>query len=568
MNKNIFLYELLTFDTYIENIISYFNETINVDFMLCYIYAVDSNEALYQYASDREFFKEIFPPYEAKDEEDIIPFDNNKFIKYKLVADEKIKKENFELVVMIFSRFDESNKIGYIHFSIPPEYRKEVISTMDNPALLTALEMSFITIQQKIFSYNQLNYSINFFLDALARKDVSMPYHMSNVSFLCTKLGLRLGLDKLSMIKLSVASIIHDVGKLYFPDELINKDGKLTDEEYETIKKHSTEGETIARMETYGMELLTEVPSIIRHHHEHYDGKGYPDGMKGQEIPYLSRVINVCDAIDAMLSKRSYKRAFNYNEVVRELAKCSGRQFDPGIAKNAIKMLVEENEETDLALASEKFSIFVPEVNLNLFFHDKPYTYSGNLVLENGNGKIIVKDPDETFYKMTAETVFHPKLCFFHQYNFCEYEMTVNKIKDNEIVCSEFKNAPSVEYIAISFEFEAILVAGKNVITRVKVVKLGGSSLIIELDEEQGEQFEKINIKNVMVGFQLTLNDEPHKFTLNCAVTNQYSFKDKLVIILEYANISEKDRDKIIKILYDKQIESNQERNMFRKVLE
>jgi putative two-component system response regulator len=132
--------------------------------------------------------------------------------------------------------------------------------------------------------------------------------------------------------------MLHDIGKIGIPNEIINKTGKLTDEEYEIIKTHPSIGGDI-------LSNISEIPNIAigaRWHHERYDGKGYPDGLKGKNIPELARIIGVADAYDAMTSKRSYRDVLSQEIVRLEIKKGKGTQFDPVFAEIMLEMIDED----------------------------------------------------------------------------------------------------------------------------------------------------------------------------------------------------------------------------------
>ena len=134
------------------------------------------------------------------------------------------------------------------------------------------------------------------------------------------------------------AGMLHDIGKIGISNEIINKTGKLTDEEYEIIKTHPSIGGDI-------LSNISEIPNIAigaRWHHERYDGKGYPDGLKGKDIPELARIIGVADAYDAMTSKRSYRDVLSQEIVRLEIEKGKGTQFDPVFAEIMLEMIDED----------------------------------------------------------------------------------------------------------------------------------------------------------------------------------------------------------------------------------
>jgi HD-GYP domain-containing protein (c-di-GMP phosphodiesterase class II) len=129
------------------------------------------------------------------------------------------------------------------------------------------------------------------------------------------------------------AALLHDVGKIKIPSEIINKPGKLTAEEFELIKTHTVEGE---RLLSQVGGLLGNVGRIVRSSHEDWDGSGYPDGLSGEQIPLVARIVRCCDAFSAMTTDRSYRKALPVAEAVAELRRCSGTDFDPAVVEALI----------------------------------------------------------------------------------------------------------------------------------------------------------------------------------------------------------------------------------------
>jgi len=136
-----------------------------------------------------------------------------------------------------------------------------------------------------------------------------------------------LGLSELQKQKIRLASILHDIGKLTFSDTLFKADRALTKLELKIIEMHPIIGANIIS------EINKSIATIIRSHHEHYDGAGYPDGLKGKSIPVLSMIIAVCDTFDAMLTERPYQKATDAKTALEEIKQKSGTQFDPDIVK-------------------------------------------------------------------------------------------------------------------------------------------------------------------------------------------------------------------------------------------
>jgi len=169
-------------------------------------------------------------------------------------------------------------------------------------------------------------------------KDSYTNGHSSRVAKYSVMLAERMGYQGEKLEQVQYAALLHDIGKIGIPREIINKPSKLTDEEYELIKAHPKIGGNI-------LDEITEIPDIAvgaRWHHERYDGKGYPDRLRGHEIPELARIIGVADAYDAMTSKRSYRDVLPQEVVLAEIEKGKGSQFDSDIAEHMVSIIKED----------------------------------------------------------------------------------------------------------------------------------------------------------------------------------------------------------------------------------
>lgn len=174
-------------------------------------------------------------------------------------------------------------------------------------------------------------------ITAINKRDLYTEDHCKRVTQTCLALGEMLKLNTYEKDVLSVVGPVHDVGKIGIPDVILLKPGKLTDDEYDIIKAHSVYGEEIMNR----FEILSHEASMIRHHHERFDGRGYPDGITGNDIPRGARIIAVCDTYDAMVTNRPYRNALSKEEAVREIIRCKGSQFDPDIAECFVEMVTD-----------------------------------------------------------------------------------------------------------------------------------------------------------------------------------------------------------------------------------
>ncbi len=175
---------------------------------------------------------------------------------------------------------------------------------------------------------------------AIDAKDRYTNGHSSRVAEYAKEIAARCGYDEKGQNDIYMIGLLHDVGKIGVPDAIINKKERLTDEEYDVIKKHPVIGKQI-------LETIKEMPNLssgARWHHERFDGKGYPDGLAGEDIPEVARIIAVADAYDAMTSKRSYRDTLPQDKVREELINCSGTQFDPRFAQVMVELIDEDKD--------------------------------------------------------------------------------------------------------------------------------------------------------------------------------------------------------------------------------
>ena len=159
-------------------------------------------------------------------------------------------------------------------------------------------------------------------------KDTYTRGHSDRVSEFSVLIGKHLGLPETDLKTLQIGGLFHDIGKIGVPDSILLKEGKLTDDEYSEIKNHPTIGAHILSSAT----IFKDIIPIVKHHHEKYDGNGYPGKLKGEDIPYFARIAAVADTFDAMTSKRTYRDALPLEVVISEIERCKGTQFDPKIA--------------------------------------------------------------------------------------------------------------------------------------------------------------------------------------------------------------------------------------------
>ena len=170
---------------------------------------------------------------------------------------------------------------------------------------------------------------------AVEAKDPYTRGHSDRVSEYAVLIGRKMGLPEDEIKTLQIGGLFHDIGKIGVPDSILQKEAKLTDDEYSQIKNHPSIGAHILGE----AEAFKDIIPIVKHHHERFDGRGYPSRLSGEEIPLLARITAVADTFDAMTSKRSYRNALDIQYVKEEIERCKGTQFDTKIAEVFLEIL-------------------------------------------------------------------------------------------------------------------------------------------------------------------------------------------------------------------------------------
>ncbi len=276
----------------------------------------------------------------------------------------KIMSEYKDIVViMVTSVFDTSSaieamRIGAYDYITKPFYLDNLLLSVER-----ALERRRLIKENREYQQNlelrveeQTKEIRNTFLNAiealaqaLEAKDPYTNGHSKRVTDISIIIGKKKGLDNQNLDKLKLAGILHDIGKIGVTEEILNKPSKLTKEEYQCIITHPEIGAKILDYLIKDKEII----DIIKHHHEFYNGRGYPDRLKGNEIPLGARILTVADTFDAMTSTRPYRNALSFEYAYDELKRCKGTQFDPEI----VDVILECRKEVEKVMTEEKESV-------------------------------------------------------------------------------------------------------------------------------------------------------------------------------------------------------------------
>lgn len=212
-------------------------------------------------------------------------------------------------------------------------------SNLEEPVHLKArTDVSFLSISN-VLVFHSLSEEIQELRkvgESVEKKDRYTYNHSARVSDYAIKTAIKMNFNKASMERLFLASILHDIGKINIPEEVLNKPGKLTDKEFNLVKKHPGDGADMLRKTAYA-----ELADIVEQHHERLSGNGYPFGLKGEEILLEARIIGVCDTFDAMTEDRSYRKAFTAEYAMEEIRRLSGIQYDPDVVEAFEEVLLQ-----------------------------------------------------------------------------------------------------------------------------------------------------------------------------------------------------------------------------------
>ncbi|KAF1079522.1 MAG: hypothetical protein GQF41_4080 [Candidatus Rifleibacterium amylolyticum] len=245
-------------------------------------------------------------------------------------------KRKTDLTLISAPLINKDNLVGVINCE--RVLSKKGPFTPENLDLLETLgSQASIAIENARLYHNLLNVyleTIRSLAAAIDAKDSYTHGHSRRVTDLSVGIALEMGLARSEVDTIRHASLLHDVGKIGISEQILLKPGRLTDDEFETIKSHPHIGAGILN----SIEFLKNVCEIIKHHHERFDGRGYPSGLTGSEIPLGSRIICVADSFDAITSCRPYRKPLTFAEATEEVKRCAGSQFDPGVVEAFVRL--------------------------------------------------------------------------------------------------------------------------------------------------------------------------------------------------------------------------------------
>ena len=233
-------------------------------------------------------------------------------------------------------------QVGNIELSLAIGYEVLYDDTKDIDDILSQAE-NYLYRHKVTVGASVRNHAIKAILNTLTDKYEDEKIHSKRVSDLCRRIGFKLGLHQEDVNLLELAGMYHDIGKISIPDAILNKPAKLTNEEFEIIKTHTLVGYQILK----AADEYSSLAEYALSHHERWDGKGYPKGLMGHEIPLFSRIICLADSFEAMTADRPYRKGMSIDQAIEELKRCSGGQFDPELVQVFLKNKLYEEEQAN-----------------------------------------------------------------------------------------------------------------------------------------------------------------------------------------------------------------------------
>lgn len=419
----------------------------------------------------------------------------------------------------------------------------EKLNQYEIRAKIKRIQYNFNAIYEKYRERTTLLNIIHIFFVIIRDREPFMVNHPYNVAYWCDSIAKKLKLNLVERHNLYMASVLHDIGKIYIKQAILNKEGKLTTEEYDIMKNHSIYSYNIVKELINGVVYLSNLPTIVRHHHERYDGKGYPDGLKGEKIPLMSRIIAVADAVDAMLSERSYKKTKPIDEVINELLENKGKQFDPEIVDIMVDIL-------KVNLVTDNNDIIGPITWSTLLFStkSKDYAFQGSLIKRESGYEFQFRRDENKLRNFNINKIVSSTLYFEREGKIFEYIPKLQTFKRNHIFISGLSYKPLNKYFSLLWNIPGKIGINSSNNYDVAITEIGGDCIKFNIDKENSS---KLN-KNVVYFIKFKFEDEI-SIAASGKIIKSYEIGYKVYHEFKFININERSRDIIFKHLFERQ---------------
>ena len=303
------------------------------------VYRVSFNLSIFSFKPNKGYT--IYYKLEGVDSDFASSSDDNRSIFYT-----NLSGGNYKFLVYVEDEYGQVSNTVEINLVKDKNFYEHwwfwVIIALIAIILIVALNFLIIKLRMRQSLKRQLEYknitveAIQAIARTIDAKDEYTNGHSIRVGYYSKVIAENMGMNSDEVDNIYYIALLHDIGKIAIPDSILNKPGRLTDEEFAVMKSHTTRGAKILK----GISTIPQIIEGAKSHHEKFDGSGYPEGLSGENIPFVARIICCADCFDAMASKRVYKEPFSLEKIISEFERCAGTQFDPKIAKVVVDLIV------------------------------------------------------------------------------------------------------------------------------------------------------------------------------------------------------------------------------------
>ena len=473
-----------------------------------------------------------------------------------LDGSENLNQEESRSYIFAFTPFSETKENEYFLFLVMhlKSEAENIYNLFKEKEYI--LKNVFENIYRDLFANDDLFQILDIFTEMMEKRDSYMPYHMTNVSDIARRIGIKIGLDTNDLELVSIASSVHDVGKVFISDTIINKAGALTNEEYDAVRKHTEYSAELVSVAFSNIYKYKQIPDIISKHHENYDGSGYPYKLKGESIPLLSRIIRIADSVDAMASSRSYKNKSSLNEIIKDLEKFKGTYYDPGIIPYAIEA-INEIEKTKFNLERDQEVIFTnAAISIKDYDNNRIDSYSGTFQFKNDKGRFktrLFSNNHETIIRSNNHKV---SIIFMRNGELIEFNSKVSGFSKGELFLKDIIVRPIDKLFSMSWNSQCTIRKNKAQDYIFRIIELGASGIVLEANDKKVFDSYLVSLDEVL---EIKINeivDTLHlDLKVNVKVQNVYFINNKMQIMCSYLDLKPQDTDMILKVLFRKQSE-------------
>lgn len=466
------------------------------------------------------------------------------------------KKSNFSFFMVDSTVYKPDNLFNeqvFIIFMVETQESYELIEKIKNDAGCIVTLATYI--RQSLTKFERLYNMVDELVKILTEKDTTMPNHMTNVAHYCLQMALKMDFTKQDTNHLYLAGLLHDIGKLYIDESILTAERKLTSEEYELIKKHSTLGYSIAKTIFMDISIFGDVPKLALYHHENFDGSGYPMGLKGEDIPLFSRIIRICDSVDAMLARRQYKTPMGFSEVIMELKKYSGTHYDPELV-NVMIGILKGSRLSDSNFKEIEGSI-IPDISINMQLRTKEgteyVTYLGNMIVFNNHNIEFISKTSKMISAQIIDNIEECKLFFMVADECFETDVDLKTISSNKIYLKNIRFGMMDNYFSLPWNSEAVMGFSEDLFVKMEMLLLGASMSILKVDSKTYSKIKEKIGKEAVLYIDESLDNIELKESIKVNIRRIYKVSKGMVFICDYSSVSENQRDRLFRLLLKKQ---------------